>query len=189
MQTFEYALSHYMDKAFESVMGFINVLPGAFSIYRWVAIRGEPLAAYFTLEETPARELNPFTCNMYLAEDVSGGVCPGMQPAGGMIPSLSLSHRECFALRLLVRQAPSLGAWPQLCALMSHHQLSAKRHRLWLLRWVAGATAYTDAPQTLVALIKQRRRWLNGSLFSLLYYLQHFSRCGPFIFFVVFVLD
>lgn len=77
-----------MDKALESVLGYVNVLPGAFSseslpvpslplcahlsalaVYRWVAIRGEPLAAYFTLEETAARDLKPFALNMYLAED------------------------------------------------------------------------------------------------------------------------
>ncbi len=69
VQTFEYASAHVMDKSLESMCGFINVLPGAFSIYRWVAIRGEPLAAYFTIEEIPAKELGPFVANMYLAED------------------------------------------------------------------------------------------------------------------------
>ena len=53
----------------ESIFGFINVLPGAFSAYRWVAIRGDPLTHYFVVEETPIEELDPFTANMYLAED------------------------------------------------------------------------------------------------------------------------
>jgi chitin synthase len=68
-QSFEYKMSHIMDKAAESMFGYITVLPGAFSIYRWVAIRGEPLCAYFTIEEIPITDLGPAVSNMYLAED------------------------------------------------------------------------------------------------------------------------
>jgi chitin synthase len=55
-------------------------------------------------------------------------------------------------------------------------EILAKKYRQWLLRYVPGAIAETDAPQTLVELIKQRRRWLNGSFFALVYYLYHFPR-------------
>jgi len=134
------------------MFGYIPVLPGAFSMYRWMAIRGEPLAQYFTIgepcravssrcaahapppgfvtaEEKPINELGPAMSNMYLAED----------------------RILCF-------------------------EILARKHRQWLLRYVPGAVADTDTPQTLVELIKQRRRWLNGSLFALFYYLVHFSR-------------
>ena len=37
-QTVEYKFSHMFDKALESVIGFITVLPGAFSAYRWDAL-------------------------------------------------------------------------------------------------------------------------------------------------------
>ena len=37
-QYVEYKVSHYLDKAFESVFGFVSVLPGAFSMFRWEAI-------------------------------------------------------------------------------------------------------------------------------------------------------
>ena len=34
-QYVEYKVSHYLDKATESLFGFISVLPGAFSTFRW----------------------------------------------------------------------------------------------------------------------------------------------------------
>ena len=37
-------------------------------MYRWAAIRGDPLAAYFKIEETALRDLTASLANMYLAE-------------------------------------------------------------------------------------------------------------------------
>ena len=59
---------HTPDKAFQSFFGFASVLPGAYSFFRWEAIKGSPMETFFknvTRKETP-------TCpeaNMYLAED------------------------------------------------------------------------------------------------------------------------
>ena len=67
-QYFEYKLSHTPDKACESFFGFTSVLPGAYSMFRWDAVRGSPLDMFFknvTSQKTP-------TCaeaNEYLAED------------------------------------------------------------------------------------------------------------------------
>ena len=68
-------MSNILDKPLESVFGYITVLPGAFSAYRWHALQNDtkgngPLKEYFkgeTLESAPDADL--LTKNMYLAED------------------------------------------------------------------------------------------------------------------------
>ena len=139
-QNFEYKISNIMDKALESCCGFISVLPGAFSAYRYVSIRNAPirtamaagdilfgkgpLREYFKLKEKDAA--SPFIGNMYLAED----------------------RILCF-------------------------ELISRENCNWTMHYVKDAVATTDVPGTLVALIKQRRRWLNGSFFAMLYAISH----------------
>ena len=45
-QYFEYKMSTYADKAIESTFGFVSVLPGAFSTFRWECINGDPLREF-----------------------------------------------------------------------------------------------------------------------------------------------
>lgn len=66
-QHFDYKVSHLLDKTMESVFGYISVLPGAFCIFRWEAIQGQPLIRYFRLEEQSIDKVGPFLANMYLA--------------------------------------------------------------------------------------------------------------------------
>ncbi|PKI85609.1 Chs2p [Malassezia vespertilionis] len=76
-QHFEYKTSNILDKPFESMFGYVSVLPGAFSAYRYKAILGRPLQQYFHGDQTLADrlgrkglgEMNIFRKNMFLAED------------------------------------------------------------------------------------------------------------------------
>ncbi|KAJ3168620.1 Chitin synthase, class 2 [Geranomyces variabilis] len=67
-QNFEYKMSNILDKPLESVFGYISVLPGAFSAYRYKALQGAPLDTYFRGEEMHGGA-DIFAANMYLAED------------------------------------------------------------------------------------------------------------------------
>ncbi|KAF8559990.1 glycosyltransferase family 2 protein [Imleria badia] len=76
-QNFEYKMSNILDKPLESVFGYISVLPGAFSAYRYKALLNGPdgkgpLASYFKGEAMHgggASSAGLFERNMYLAED------------------------------------------------------------------------------------------------------------------------
>lgn len=77
IQNFEYKISNILDKPLESAFGYVTVLPGAFSAYRFRAIMGRPLEQYFHGDHTLSKILgkkgidgmNIFKKNMFLAED------------------------------------------------------------------------------------------------------------------------
>lgn len=77
VQNFEYKISNILDKPLESSFGYVSVLPGAFSAYRFRAIMGRPLEQYFHGDHTLSKMLgkkgidgmNIFKKNMFLAED------------------------------------------------------------------------------------------------------------------------
>ncbi|RKP14839.1 chitin synthase-domain-containing protein [Piptocephalis cylindrospora] len=75
-QNFEYKMSNILDKPLESVFGYISVLPGAFSAYRFSALQNNtptqgPLHSYFKGETMHGADATGgiFEANMYLAED------------------------------------------------------------------------------------------------------------------------
>ncbi|RLV93858.1 Chitin synthase 2 [Spathaspora sp. JA1] len=152
-QNFEYKISNVLDKPMESVFGFISVLPGAFSAYRYEAllnVNGSgPLEKYFKgeflhqqtqvdeeeedderdIKERNFQEAGIFTSNMYLAED----------------------RILCF-------------------------ELVAKENHNYSLRYVNEAKAETDVPERIDEFVLQRRRWLNGSLFAAAYAVFHWTK-------------
>ncbi|KAF7937838.1 uncharacterized protein EAE97_007634 [Botrytis byssoidea] len=75
VQNFEYKISNVLDKPLESSFGYVTVLPGAFSAYRFRAIMGRPLEQYFHGDHTllsgkkSINNMNIFKKNTSLAED------------------------------------------------------------------------------------------------------------------------
>ena len=67
-QFYEYKIGHAPDKATESFFGFNSVLPGAYSMFRWRAIKGGPLNEFFkgvNRQDLPSCS----EANEFLAED------------------------------------------------------------------------------------------------------------------------
>ena len=120
-QVVEYKFAHIFDKALESVMGYITVLPGAFSAYRWDTLKGKPLWQDYFKSLCHPEEMDCFHSNIYLAED----------------------RVLCMAL------------------------VSKPKHQ-YTLRYVRKSVARTDVPESLGSFLIQRRRWINGSWFSLI---------------------
>jgi chitin synthase len=165
-QHFEYKLANALDKSFESIFGFVSVLPGAFCAFRmgeWAKegdlwkdhgpLADRPMNEYFKplarLQRDGYDSLSPFQKNMYLAED------------------------RVFGFELV-----------------------AKQDKAYVLRYVKGAVAVTDPMNSLERLIAQRRRWLNGSLFAKIRSIQESLRlccrtkhscCQKFCFFFQFL--
>ncbi|KAG8862908.1 Chitin synthase, class 2 [Tulasnella sp. 330] len=152
-QNFEYKMSNILDKPLESVFGYISVLPGAFSAYRYKALQNlpngtGPLASYFkgeTLHGGGATGAGLFERNMYLAED----------------------RILCFEIVTKKREA---WTWVDVSYLQSPIDLIPMSgfHPV-RLKYVKSAKASTDVPTTVPEFISQRRRWLNGSFFAALH--------------------
>ena len=52
-------------------------------------------------------------------------------------------------------------------------EILTKKGERYLLKYVPGAKAVTDPPTDFKTLLKQRRRWTNGSLFATIYSILH----------------
>ncbi|KAH7141419.1 chitin synthase-domain-containing protein [Dactylonectria estremocensis] len=75
-QNFEYKVGFQLDRAFESATGFLSLLPGACSAYRYVGTSGKPLEDMLmgdpTWTEAHSRDpeaLSPLNLNRHLADD------------------------------------------------------------------------------------------------------------------------
>lgn len=150
-QNFEYKMSNILDKPLESVFGYITVLPGALSAYRYYALQNDatghgPLSQYFKGETLHGKDADVFTANMYLAEDRI------------LCWELVAKRDERWVLKY-VKSATGETDVPGKFALPFFHP-----HQ---------PLTFTDA---VPEFISQRRRWLNGAFFAAVYSLIHFKQ-------------
>lgn len=143
-QNFEYKISNILDKPLESVLGYIQVLPGAFSAYRYEAVQDHPdgrgpLQTYFLGETMHGDKAGIFAANMYLAED----------------------RILCFEL-----VAKKHARWVLHYVSSAYGETdvpNAVRHKHICSYYAVVSLAYTGSQ--VPEFITQRRRWLNGKLF------------------------
>lgn len=143
-QNFEYKMSNILDKPLESVFGYITVLPGALSAYRFFALQNDaegngPLNQYFKGETLHGKDADVFTANMYLAEDRI------------LCWELVAKREERWVLRF-VKSAVGETDVPGMyltCGI------------LWKFA--------NDSLDSIPEFISQRRRWLNGAFFAAVY--------------------
>jgi cellulose synthase/poly-beta-1,6-N-acetylglucosamine synthase-like glycosyltransferase len=224
-QKFEYKAAHLLDKTLESTCGFIPVLPGAFSGYRFGAIstpsrgavshqghgmadtRPSPLAKYFEELKLPLelgegeeddgaeyefpewsemreadgtrKQAQHSDRNLLRYNGRQSSISEGVfRPSSSSSQRASLIHEG--SLRLQERQmrqgAPGLSKANMYLAedRILCYELLASANKRWTMKFVAGAVAFVDPVDSLMGLLGQRRRWLNGSLFATMHYLRNF---------------
>lgn len=148
-------MSNILDKPLESVFGYITVLPGALSAYRYHALQNDetghgPLSQYFKGETLHGQHADVFTANMYLAEDRI------------LCWELVAKRNERWVLKY-VRGCTGETDVPGKLLL---YCLSLRQHR----------TCSDSIPDTVPEFVSQRRRWLNGAFFAAVYSLVHFKQ-------------
>lgn len=155
-QNFEYKMSNILDKPLESVFGYITVLPGALSAYRYHALLNDetghgPLSQYFKGEVLHGQHADVFTANMYLAEDRI------------LCWELVAKRGESWVLKYVKNCTGETDVPGQL----NSSSLPVLHLCMCML------TVMLD---TVPEFISQRRRWLNGAFFAAVYSLVHFKQ-------------
>ncbi|CAG8644476.1 4306_t:CDS:2, partial [Scutellospora calospora] len=153
-QYFEYKISNILDKPLEHVLGYITVLPGAFSAYRYASLKNTkdannndegPLVSYFKGEKYQIDDIVPNTDN----------------PSCFFRRTYSRIKCAYRCIKCIFAANMYLAEDRILC-----FELFTKRDQDWLLYYNKSSWAETDVPEGISEFVSQRRRWLNGSFFA-----------------------
>lgn len=130
-QIFEYGLGHMIDKCFESVLGFMYVLPGAFCSFRWEAL---------------CKDEKDLKSNFLDRKFVK------------IISDSNYKTSKEFTL-----------AEGNLCQAEDQvisFDIVTKTNCKYKTKYLPDALAWTDPVKTFPVMMKQRKRWINGSWFA-----------------------
>ncbi|OMJ95959.1 hypothetical protein SteCoe_513 [Stentor coeruleus] len=128
-QIVEYKFSHIMDRALESIIGYVSILPGSFSAYRWERLDNDDILKAYFYSHRKWDAMNIFTASMHLIQD-----------------------------RILCME------------------LICQKNQYNILRYVKWSTAKSKVPDSLNELLAQRRRWINGLWFSMIFTVRNCNR-------------
>lgn len=135
-QIFEYGFGHIFDKAFESVVGFIYVLPGAFSSLRWDAIRKQD-------EEYNKKYMQYEFVDRIFVQSVLDPKYKDRDEYTLQLANMCLAEDQMLTFEVMTKQG-----------------------KKYLTRYLPDSIALTDPVKTLPVLMKQRKRWINGSWYA-----------------------
>ncbi|CAD8196021.1 unnamed protein product [Paramecium octaurelia] len=168
-QQCEYDIGHTLDKNYESALNYIHVLPGAFSAYRYQAF-SQHYKKYSRQAMYIQSQLNMLPrVTQDNQQDINVNVDNSQ---GSHIP---IQVEDYNILNFYLRQV--MESDYQYSSITEANMFLAEDRVLCLLlfcqsfylKYIPDAIVYVDACQSLIDLLFQRRRWINGSWFALNY--------------------
>ncbi|CAD8054076.1 unnamed protein product [Paramecium primaurelia] len=163
-QKCEYDIGNLLDKQFESALNFIQVLPGAYSAYRYKAF------------STKYQHEIQHKCN-------DSQISINNQILNISNESQSNQNEDILNIYLKSKLDPNY----EHETLEEANMFLAEDRVLCLylfcngyyLKYVRNALVEVDPPQNIIQLLLQRRRWINGSYFALNYVIRKFGEQLP----------
>ncbi|CAD8178979.1 unnamed protein product [Paramecium pentaurelia] len=168
-QQCEYDIGHTLDKNYESALNYIHVLPGAFSAYRYKAFS----------QHYVRRSKQRDQIRIHL-QDLQRNTSDNQQEPNNDIENYQScqnlnTQTKYNILNFYLRQVMESNY--QYSSITEANMFLAEDRVLCLLlfcqdfylKYIPDAIVYVDACQSLIDLLFQRRRWINGSWFALNY--------------------
>ncbi|KAI8904257.1 chitin synthase-domain-containing protein [Powellomyces hirtus] len=156
IQVYEYFISHYLSKAFESLFGTVTCLPGCFCMWRVKRCVRVPVPTTATTTTTrlPAAAYATTTIPL-LAHD-----------------NIIALYADTNVSTLHMKNLLTLGEDRYLTTIM------LKTFPSYRTGFTGSATCHTAAPATFSVLLSQRRRWINSTVHNLAELLRLRDLCG-----------